>query len=166
MIQKFKQFVNEAVDNDQRPLSVHETINEPFTEFISRAQERLEFFTKRIGELLHDMDEAIEDTQNYLGDVIVGEPTITVDTHLWDITAHLKTNVPNNDEAWEDDDSPATKLEHRLYDLLDRRNEASVSIYHKPDEDGNCIIELEITVLRKEMFGEFTEALEKLGEEW
>ena len=74
--------------------------------------------------------------------------------------------MPNNDEAWENDDSPASQLDQKIYDLLDRRNEASASIYHKPDEDGNCIIELEITVLREEKFGEFTEALEKLGEEW
>lgn len=166
MIKGFDQYIKESVENDQRPLSIHEAINEPFSEFISRAQERLEFFTERIGKLLHDMDEAIEEAQNYLGDVIVGEPEITVDTHLWDITAHLKTNIPNNDEAWEDDDSPASQLEDKVNNLLERRNEASASIYYKPDEDGNCIIELEVSVLREDVFGEFTEALEKLGEEW
>lgn len=166
MIKGFDQYIKESVENDQRPLSIHEAINEPFSEFISRAQERLEFFTERIGKLLHDMDEAIEEAQNYLSDVIVGEPEITVDTHLWSVTAHLKTNVPNTDEAWEDDDSPTSQLEHKVNDLLERRNEASASIYYKPDEDGNCIIEIEIRVIHENVFGEFTEALEKLGEEW
>ena len=33
MIQKFNQFINESA-GAQNPLSIHEAINEPFTEFI------------------------------------------------------------------------------------------------------------------------------------
>ena len=167
MIQKFKQFVNEAVDNDQRPLSVHDAINKPYAEFIERAQERLEMYTERIAKLLHDMDVAIEEAQDYLSDVIVGEPIIKVDeTFLNDITVQFRTNIPNTEEAWEADKNPALDLERRVNELLDTRNEAMAEIYYKPDEDGNCIIELSISVIREKNFGEYTETLTKLGEDW
>lgn len=167
MIQKYKQFVNESVENDQRPFSIHDSINKPYAEFIERAQERLDMYTERIAKLLHDMDVAIEDTQEYLSDVIVGEPIIKVDeTFLYDITVQFKTNVPNTEEAWEADESPALKLERRVNDLLDTRNETMAEIYPDPDEDGNCIIELSITIMREKNFGEHTEALTKLGEDW
>lgn len=39
MIQKFNQFVNESTNGAQNPLSIHEKINEPFTDFVERAQE-------------------------------------------------------------------------------------------------------------------------------
>lgn len=164
MIRKFSQFINEAY-NDQRPLSVHETINEPFAEFIENVQERMDDYISRINKLLHDMDIAIETTQEELADVIVGEPTIKVDKYLSDITVDFQTNVPNNDEAWEADESPALDLEQRVNNLLDiRRNEVRAEIYYKPNEEGNCIITLSIYVIDEENFGDFTEVLSKLGE--
>ena len=164
MIRKFSQFINEAY-NDQRPLSVHETINEPFAEFIENAQERMDDYISRINKLLHDIDIAIETTQEELADVIVGEPTIKVDKYLSDITVDFQTNVPNNDEAWEADESPALDLEQRVNNLLDiRKNEVRAEIYYKPNEEGNCIITLSIYVIDEENFGDFTEVLSKLGE--
>lgn len=164
MIRKFNQFINEAY-NDQRPLSVHETINEPFAEFIENVQERMDDYISRINKLLHDMDIAIETTQEELADVIVGEPTIKVDKYLSDITVDFQTNVPNNDEAWEADESPALDLEQRVNNLLDiRKNEVRAEIYYKPNEEGNCIITLSIYVIDEENFGDFTEVLSKLGE--
>lgn len=163
MIQDFKQFINESF-NDQRPLSVHEAINEPFSEFISTAQERLDTFTSRINKLIHDMDVAIETAQEELADIIVGEPNIKVDNDLSDITVEFQTNVPNNDEAWEADESPAIELESRLNDLLDRRSDVQVEINYEPNEEGNCVIALHIFVLEEENFGDYTDALIKLGE--
>lgn len=164
MIRKFSQFINEAY-NDQRPLSVHETINEPFAEFIENVQERMDDYISRINKLLHDMDIAIETTQEELADVIVGEPNIKVDKYLSDITVEFQTNVPSNDEAWDADDSPALDLEQRVNNLLDiRRNEVRAEIYYKPNEEGNCIITLSIYVIDEENFGDFTEVLSKLGE--
>lgn len=164
MIRKFSQFINEAY-NDQRPLSVHETINEPFAEFIENAQEKMDDYISRINKLLHDMDIAIETTQEELADVIVGEPTIKVDKYLSDITVDFQTNVPNNDEAWEADESPALDLEQRVNNLLDiRKNEVRAEIYYKPNEEGNCIITLSTYVIDEENFGDFTEVLSKLGE--
>lgn len=163
MIQGFKQFINESF-NDQRPLSVHEAINEPFSEFISTAQERLDTFTSRIGKLLHDMDVAIETVQEELADIIVGEPTIN-NKYLSDISVTFHTNVPNNDEDWAADESPALDLERRLNDLaIDSRNEVQVEIYYKPDEDGNCILILRENIVDEDNFGEYTDALIKLGE--
>ena len=164
MIQKFSQFINESL-NDQRHLSIHETINEPFADFISTVQERLDTFTSRINKLLHDMDVAIETAQEELADIIVGEPTITVDKYLSNVTAAFHTNVPNNDEAWETDESPAIDLEDRLNIILDSRSEVSMEIYHEPDEDGNCIVMLQINVIDEDNFGDYTDALAKLGKQ-
>lgn len=163
MIRKFSQFINEKY-NDQRPLSIHETINEPFVEFIENAQERMDVYISRIGKLLSDMDIAIETTKEELADILVGEPNIKVDKYLSDITVEFQTNVPNNDEAWEADESPALDLERRINDLLDIRNEVQAEIYYKPNEEGNCIITLSTYVINKEKFGEFSEVLSKLGE--
>lgn len=163
MIRNFNQFINESL-NQKNQLSVHETINEPFAEFIDNAQERLNDFISRIGKLLHDMDVAIETAKEELADVLVGEPTITVDKYLSDITVEFQTNVPNNDEAWEADESPALELEQRVNNLLDMRNEVQAEIYYKPDEDGNCIVMLKINVINEEKFGEYTDVLTKLGE--
>lgn len=164
MIRNFKQFINENF-NDQRPLSIHESINEPFANFLDNAQMRLNNFTERIGKLLHDMDIAIETAQEELGGIIVGEPKIIVDKYLLDIRVVFHTNVPNNDEAWAADSSPALDLERDLNTLMDTRNEVQVEIYHEPDEDGNCIIVLSLYVIDEENFGEYTDALTKLGEE-
>ena len=111
------------------------------------------------------MDIAIETAQEELADIIVGEPNIKVDKHLSDITVEFQTNVPNNDEAWEADESPAIELESRLNDLLDRRSDVVVGINYKPNEEGNCVITLHIVVLEEENFGDYTDALIKLGEE-
>lgn len=163
MIQKFNQFINESF-NDQRPLSVHEAINEPFANFISTAQERLDTFTSKISKLLHDMDVAIESTMEEFADIIVGNPIITVDNNLSDITVELHTTAPNNDEAWEADESPALDIERRLRDFLDERNDVQAEIGSNPDEDGNCVITLHIYVIDEDNFGEYTDALIKLGE--
>lgn len=163
MIRNFNQFINESL-NQKNQLSVHETINEPFAEFIDNAQEKFNEFISRIGKILHDMDIAIETTKEELADVLVGEPNIKVDKYLSDITVEFQTNVPNNDEAWEADESPALELERRINDLLDRHNEVQAEIYYKPDEDGNCIVKLEMNVIDNKNFGEYTDVLTKLGE--
>lgn len=163
MIQKFNQFINETA-NDQRPLSVHETINKPFADFIFTAQDRLDAFISRLTDLLHDMDVAIETTKEELSDVIVGEPNIRVDKYLSDITVEFRTNIPNNDEAWAADESTTLELERRVNDLLDIKNETRAEIYYKPDEDGNCIVVLHIYVLDEKNFGDFTDTFIKFGE--
>jgi hypothetical protein len=125
---------------------------------------RLNNFTERIGKLLHDMDIAIESTMEEFADIIVGNPIITVDNNLSDITVEFHTTAPNNDEAWEADESPALDIERRLRDFLDERNDVQAEIATNPDEDGNCVITLHIYVIDEDNFGEYTDALNKLGE--
>ena len=163
MIQKFNQFINESF-NDQRPLSVHKAINEPFADFINTAQESFNIILSRINELLHDMDVAIESTMEEFADIIVGEPIITVDNNLSDITVEFHTTAPNNDEAWEADESPALDIERRMRDFLDDQTDVQVEIGSNPDEDGNCVIILHINVICDDNFGEYTDTLIKLGE--
>lgn len=163
MIQKFNQFINESF-NDQRPLSIHDAIDKPFSEFITNAQERLDAFTSQISKLLNDMDVAIEAIQGELWDLIVGEPIIKVDKNLSDITVEFHTTAPNNDEAWAADESLALDIELRMRDLLDERNDVQAEIASDPDEDGNCVITLHIYVIDEDNFGEYTDTLIKLGE--
>jgi hypothetical protein len=157
MIRNFNQFINENL-NDKRPLSIHEEINEPFANFIDNAQMRLNNFTERIGKLLHDMDVAIESIQGELWDIIVGEPNIKVNKYLSDITVEFQINVPNNDEDLADE------LESRLNDLLDSRSEVQMDINCEPNEEDNCVIVLHIYILDEDNFGDYTDALSKLGE--
>ena len=163
MIRTFNQFLNES--NHQNEMSVYAAINEPYTEFINRAQERLDIFKERIQEILHEMDKAIETIVTEFKDVVVGEPIITVDRYFGDVDVKFQTNVPNNDKAWEADESPAQDLEERLSYWIDFKGIRSY-IASKPNEDGNCVIELQTYVLDKDNFGEFADAFQKMGEEY
>ena len=84
MIQKFNQFINES-SAAERPLSIHEEINEPFTLFIERAQERLDNFTEHITYLLNQMDKAIGEVLEDFEYAVVGEPTFNIASDLEEI---------------------------------------------------------------------------------
>ena len=165
MIQKFNQFINES-NGAQNPLSVYEQINEPFTNFIERAQERLDTFTEHITYLLNQMDKAIGDIIEDFDYAVVGEPTFDIASDLEEIEVRFHTNIPNNDEAWKADESPAQDLEARLYKWFEEYKDIRTEIYYKPDEDGNCIIILQMYVIDSNNFGDFTDALIKMGEDY
>ena len=162
MIQKFNQFINES-NGAQNPLSVHEKINEPFAAFIEKAQERLNNFTEHITYLLGQMDKAIGEVMEDFDYAVVGEPEITVASDLEEIEVRIHTNIPNNDEAWEAYESPAQDLEARLNKWFAEYKNIRADIYYKPDEDGNCVIELQMYVLDSDIFGDFTDPLKSLG---
>lgn len=162
MIQKYSSFINE---NHTNSLSVHEEINEPFTAFIERAQERLDSFKQLIAELLKEMDRAIEDVNDSFKNIIVGEPEIEIGD-LSEITVKFHTNIPNNDDAWENDESSAQDLEYKLNHWLGRFKNVRSEIGYKADDEGNCTIELNMYVIDSDNFGEFTDVLETLGKEW
>lgn len=146
--------------------SVHKEINEPFTIFAERAQERLDNFVDIIKHYLNDMDKAIEEVMTEFKSIIVGKPIFDIESDLSEITVQIHTNVPNNDEAWEAmDGSPAQDLEHRLYDMLGDYPKVRSEIFYKPNEDGNCIIELHSYVINEDAFDEYTDALILFGEE-
>lgn len=159
MIQKYSSFINE---NHTNSLSVHEKINEPFTSFIERAQERLDSFKQLIADLLKEMDQAIEEVNESFNNIIVGEPEIEIYRDLSEITVKFHTNIPNNDEAWETDESPAQDLEYKINHWLRRFKNVRSEIGYKADDEGNCTIELNMYVIDSDNFGEFTDALMRL----
>lgn len=164
MIHKFNQFINE--NNHQGKFSIHNQINEPFTTFIERVQERIDMFIVRVGELLNEMDRAIETTMEEFGDIIVKEPNFKVDRDMSVITAEFYTNIPNNDESWETDESPAQDLEYKLNNWFGEFKNVRTEIGYKANDEGNCIIELSMYVLDIDHFGSETiDAIQCLGEE-
>ena len=162
MIQKFNQFINES-SAAERPLSIHKEINEPFTLFIEKAQERLDNFTEHITYLLNQMDKAIGELMEDFEYAIVGEPTFNIASDLEEIEVLFHTNIPNNDEAWEADESPIQDFEHRLYKWFEEYKNIRTEIYYKPDEDGNAIVILQMYVINSDNFGDFAEPLIALG---
>jgi hypothetical protein len=166
MIQKFDQFVNESVSGTDNEFSVHEEINEPFATFVERAQERLDNFVDIIKHYLNDLDKSIEEVMTEFESIIVGKPIFDIESDLSEITVQIHTNVPNNDEAWEADESPAQDMERRLYDMLGDYPKVRSEIFYKPNEEGNCIIELHSYVIDEDAFDEYTDALKMFGEDY
>jgi hypothetical protein len=165
MIQKFNQFINES-NGAQNPLSVHEKINEPFTAFIEKAQERINNFTEHIAYLLNQMDKAIGEVMEDFDYAVVGEPNIVVASDLQEIEVFINTNIPNNDAVWEADKSPALDLESRLYSWFKEYENIRTEIYYKPNDEGNCVITLQAYIIDSDVFGDFTDALIKMGEDY
>ena len=164
MIQKFNQFINES-NGAQNPLSIYENINEPFTAFIEKAQERLDNAKEHIAYLINQMDKAIGEVMEDFDYAVVGEPEITVASDLEEIEVLVHTNIPNNDDAWDADESPAQELEARLDKWFREYKNIRAEIFYKPDEDGNCVIALQMYVLDRDIFGDFTDPLKALGED-
>lgn len=165
MIQKFNQFINEGIQKGE--VSVYEEINTPYTEFLERAQERLDIFKERIVEIIGRMDKTLETAVTEFDDVIVGEPIIAINYDLGEIDVKINTNVPNNDEAWEADESSALELEKRVSDWLsDYKQGIRADILSTPNEDGNCVITIRTYVIDEDNFGDFTDALKQMGKDY
>jgi hypothetical protein len=158
MIRNFKQFINEN-ESRQNPMSIFPAINNPFTEFVERMEERVKTFSNRIYEMTSEMDNAIETILKDFEDVVVGEPVITANLDI--VTVEIQTSIPNNDEAWEADSSPALDLEKSL-----SRDYNDIDVDMDVDEkDGNCVIVLRKYMIDLDNFGDYTDIVEKLGEE-
>ena len=166
MIQKFSQFINESTNGAQNPLSIHEKINEPFTEFVEIAQERFSNFMEHITYLLNQMDKAIGEVMEDFDYAVVGEPNIVVSSDLQEIEVFINTNIPNNNEAWEADESPALDLESKLNSWLNEYKNIKTEIYYKPNDEGNCVITLHAYIIDEDIFGEFTDAIKTLGNKY
>ena len=166
MIQKFNQFINESVSGAQNPLSVHEKINEPFTDFVERAQERFNNFMEHITYLLNQMDKAIGEVMEDFDYAVVGEPNIVVASDLQEIEVFFNTNIPNNDDVWKADKSPALDLESRLYSWFKEYENIRTEIYYKPNDEGNCVIALQAYIIDDDVFEEFTDAIKILGSKY
>jgi hypothetical protein len=162
MIQKFEQFINESHAG-----GVFDSLREPIDGFIERVKERTKNFTERIQEISDDINKAVNDVMEEFGSIIVGEPIVDIDERsLWDVEIRFNTNIPNNDEAWETDESPAEELDIRLYDIVKRYDGVKASVLSTANEDGNCVICISADIVYKTNFGEFAYAISKFGEEY
>lgn len=167
MIQKFDQFINES-NGAQNPLSHSDKINDAYSAFLTRAEDRFNMMRDKITEILAAMDKAVETAVEEFGDIIVGAPQVTVAYDLSDIEVKFDTTIPNNDEVWEADSSPAQDLEHRLNNLFDVRDAVRINteIYYKPNDEGNCVIRLQTYVIDSDIFGDFTDTFSMMGEDY
>lgn len=166
MIQKFNQFINENA-NRQDMNRIFQAINVPVSDFVDRIQERTKIFVERINELTANVSKSVEDVMSECESIIVGEPIIDIDERsLCDVEIRLNTNIPNNDEAWETDESPAEELDIRLYDIVKRYDGVKASVLSTANEDGNCVICISADIVYKTNFGEFADAISKFGEEY
>jgi hypothetical protein len=165
MIQKFEQFINESHAG-----GVFDSLREPIDEFIERMEERTKIFTERIQEISDNMNKAVNVVMEEFGDIIDGEPIVNVDRDLMEIEVLFNTTIPDTDESWETDESPAMNLEYRVDDVLGRYNEIHSGVTSPSGrttaENGNCVIYLRTYVVDKNNFGEFTDAITKFGEEY
>lgn len=172
MIQKFEQFINESHAG-----GVFDLLREPVDSFIERAQERMRIFTERIQEISDIMSKAVNDVMEEFSDIINGEPIVNVDRDLMEIEVLFNTTIPDTDESWETDESPAMNLEYRLDDILGRYDEEIHSGVTSPSKritssrtigtkDGYCVIYLRIYVVDKNNFGDFAEPLSTFGQEY
>ena len=161
MIQKFEQFINESHAG-----GVFDSLREPIDEFIERVMERTKIFTERIPELSDEMNKAVSVAMEEFGDIIVGDPIVNVDRDLSEISVQIHTNVPHYGDASNDEETPFDKLEDDVAFWLDGFKDIRSEVYYKPNDDGNCIITLKTYVVDSDNFGEFTDALEKFGEEY
>lgn len=168
MIQKFNQFINESTNGAQNPLSTSDKINDAYSAFLTRAEDRFNMMRNTVTEILADMDKAVETAVEEFGDIIVGAPQITVAYDLSDIEVKFDTTIPNNDEVWRADDSPAQELERRLNDLFDVRDAVKINteIFYKPNDEGNCVIRLHTYVIDSDIFGDFTDTFAMMGEDY
>ena len=167
MIQKFNQFINES-NGAQNPLSHSDKINDAYSAFLTRAEDRFNMMRDKITEILTAVDKAVQTVVDEFGDIIVGAPQVTVAYDLSDIEVKFDTTIPNNDEVWRADDSPALELESRLNNLFDVRDAVQITaeIFYKPTDEGNCIIRLQTYVIDSNIFGDFTDTFEKMGEDY
>ena len=72
MIQKFEQFINESTSGAQNPLSHSDKINDAYSAFLTRAEDRFNMMRDKITEILDAMDKAVQTTVDEFGDIIVG----------------------------------------------------------------------------------------------
>ena len=164
-IKKFNDFVNAsvAVNESHTPKyfnEVYDKINKPFGEFIENVEQRTNYLKETINDLLQNFYKKIEEVMDEFSDVIVGEPQVDMGYDLSDVSVFLETNVPNTDEAWEDNNSPAMQLEDRII----RYFGTGVEIHPKPTKEGNCKIEVSSNFLDESVFGKYTDTFMKMGE--
>lgn len=165
MIKNFNDFINE--NNNKTQLS--DKINEPFNELIYRMKERTDLFEKQIKHILEKINLAIDNFKMEFESNLIGEPTINISDDLSEISVFFDTNIPNNDEAWKEDESPAQELDYRVSRFINDTNLVKTvyaTVEQTPNADGNCQITFSADIINDGNFGDFTDAIKKIGEEY
>ena len=165
MIKNFNDFINE----NHTKVQLSDKITEPFNEFVYRMKERTDLFEKKIKHILENINLAIDNFERTFESNLIGEPTINISDDLSEISVIFDTNIPNNDEAWEDDESPAQELDYRVSRFINDINlvkNVYATVEQTPNADGNCQITVSANIIDDEHFGDFTDAIIKLGEEY
>ena len=163
MIKKFNDFVNESYQNDNE--NIYDKINTPFNAFLERVQERVEVVKDKITAKMQIINNAIESIYEEFGNIIVGEPKIDIDSDLYSVYVKFNTSVPYDEE----DESPARNLEDDLFHLfenIDTTTAIFADVAMKPNDEGNCIINIESYVVMEKYLGIYTDAIKELGEEY
>lgn len=164
MIKNFNEFINENFyQNDNG--NIYDKINAPFNSFLERVQERVDFVKTKITAKIQIINNAIETILEKFDNIIVGEPEIDIDSDLYSVNVKIHTNVPYDEE----DESPARNLEDDLYSSFrntDSTSNVFVEVETKPDEYGNCIINIESYVVMEKYLGIYTDIIKELGEEY
>ena len=161
MIQKFEQFINESHAG-----GVFDLLREPVYTFIERAQERMKIFTEKIEEISDEMNKAVDTAMTEFKDEIVGEPIVNVGRDLMEIEVSINTNVPHYGDADDDEETPFDVLEEKVNNWLGDFDGIRAEVSHNPNDEGNCVITLRTYVVEEDNFGDFTDALATLGQEY
>lgn len=163
MIKNFNEFINESIyQNDNE--NFYDKINAPFNSFLERVQERVDIVKDKITAKIHIINNTIETILEDFENIIVGEPEIDIDSDLYSVNVKIHTNVPYDEE----DESPARNLEDDLYNSFptDSTYNVFVEVETKPDDNGNCIINIDSYVVMEKYLGIYTDIIKELGEEY
>lgn len=158
-IPSFKEFNRQKQDNNSS--DIFNEISNPFNRFFERIDERINTFKEVINDRVSHFQQYVEEIMENFSNEIVGEPMLMVDSEMREIEVKFHTNIPNGDESLMDE------LERNLSRVLDRNyKNAWVDIENEPDENGNCVIRLQMDIVYNDILGDYTDALRQLGEDY
>lgn len=159
-IPSFKEFNKQKQDNNS---DIFNEISNPFNNFFERIDKRINAFKEVINDRVSHFQQYVEEIMEDFSNEIVGEPMLVVDSDLRDIEVKFHTNVPNSDESFELMDD----LERNVSSVFDKKyKNAWVDIENEPDENGNCVIRLQMDIVYEDILGDYTDALKRLGEDY
>lgn len=160
-IPSFNEFNRQKQDNNSS--DIFKEISNPFNRFFERIDERINTFKEVINERVLHFQQYVEEIMEDFSNEIVGKPILEVDSDLRDIEVKFHTNIPNSDESFELMDD----LERNISRVLDSKyKNAWVDIENDPDENGNCVIRLQMDIVDSDILGDYTDVLRQLGEDY
>lgn len=160
-IPSFKEFNRQKQNNNSS--DIFNEISNPFNRFFERIDERINTFKEVINDRVLHFQQCVEEIMEDFSNEIVGEPMLVVDSDMREIEVKFHTNIPNSDESVELMD----ELDRNLSSVLNKKyKNAWVDIENEPDENGNCVIRLQMDIVDSDILGDYTDALRQLGEDY